>query len=274
MTIGYATNSWGIGGGSGGGVCSAKDLYYEIFEDNRTSFEQIHANGLRYAEIFEGNARRYRTDKEKFLKDLKDFDMEICGVYTGGNFIFPDLLEEELYRIDELCGLLEELKIPFMITGGGAIRHGGVREEDIVNLAKALDQVDDIAKKHGIKTGYHPHLGTTVLTGEQIDKVMSLSKINLIPDIAHISAGGSDPFEVVKKYADRIEYAHIRDYGDGKFRLLGEGKVRIREIMDLLLEKNPDIFFTIETADGACDDPDYGIKRSVEYINDYFKSRG
>ncbi|MCK9912733.1 TIM barrel protein, partial [Microbacteriaceae bacterium K1510] len=78
--------------------------------------------------------------------------------------------------------------------------------------------------QYGLITSYHPHLGTIVQAPDQLDKLMPLTYINLCPDTAHIEAGGGDPAAVIRKYADRIKYVHLKDYEDGNFLPLGKGK--------------------------------------------------
>lgn len=274
MKTGYVTNAWGQGGGCGQGVTSLKDLYYEMFDENTIAYADIAAAGFSYVEIFEGNVRRYLVDKEKFKDDLQRYGLQICAVYTGANFVYKDAQDDEISRIRDLCEILVELKVPNLIVGGGAIRYDGAREEDYETLAKGLNQVSDLAASYGILAGYHPHLGTIVLSEEEIDRIMSMTTIDLFPDIAHIAAGGSDPYEIVRKYIERIHYSHIRDYQEDRFRVLGEGSLRVSEILDLLSDRyGEQLCFSVESADGACDDPVYAVNASEKYLKHYWDSK-
>ena len=111
-----------------------------------------------------------------------------------------------------------------------------------------------LAGSFGLKTNAHPHVNTYFMYADEIDYVMENSDSDLIglaPDIAHIAAAGGDPVAVVRKYADRVRFTHLKDYklsdaaqgsawvGSGVpimscFHALGDGIVDIPEILRIL----------------------------------------
>lgn len=271
MKIGYGTNAWGIGAGWGGGVCSIKDMYYiSLGDEDEKALAGISAAGFEYVEMLEGNARRYFEDKAKFVDTLDQYNLKLNAVYTGANFIYKDAFEDEFMRIKELCGLLKELDVPTLVVGGGAIRYGQVPEDDYKLLGEGLNRVKEYAGSIGISTGYHSHLGTIVITRDEIDKVMRYTEMDMIPDIAHIAAGGSDPLEVVRSYIDRIKYAHMRDYDTNAkaFRQIGLGNLALKQIMQLFDEHGVEI--TVEAADGAYDNADEGALIAASWLRAYY----
>ena len=64
----------------------------------------------------------------------------------GGNFIFDDILPEELARVTRAADRAAELGAPHLVVGGGAKRFDGIRESDYHKLAAALDRVKDLAE--------------------------------------------------------------------------------------------------------------------------------
>lgn len=193
----------------------------------------------------------------------------MIGVYTGGNFIYPDVLQEELAKIEEVAAFAAELGARHLVIGGGAVRSTGILESDFENLGKALDQVKEIAEKHGLIPTYHPHLGTTVEAPEQLDKLMPLTTIGLCPDTAHIEAGGGDPVEVVRKYADRIKYIHFKDYENGEFLPLGKGHQKFDEMVRLLNEAGYDDWITVEL--DSYEVPKQGAEISRRFLSSFEK---
>jgi inosose dehydratase len=265
MKLGYQTNTWGGVVGHPAGVTSVKDLYYLANGSTEDALKEIAEAGYKGFEIFDGNLMQYQDKKEEFIKLLADNSLTIIGVYTGGNFIFPDILEEELAKIENVAAFAYELGAQHLVVGGGAIRTNGIKESDYNDLGYALNRVVEIAEKYHLIPSYHPHLGTCVQSPEQLDKLMPLTRINLCPDTAHIEAGGGDPVKVFKKYVERIKYVHFKDYENGEFLPLGEGHQKFDEMVKVLEEANYDGWITVEL--DSYPDPLQGAKISRSYLN-------
>ncbi len=267
MKLGYQTNTWGGVVGHPAGVTSVKDLYYLANGSTEDALKEIAEAGYKGFEIFDGNLMQYRDKKEEFIKLTADHSLSFIGVYTGGNFIFPDILEEELAKIEEVAAFAYELGAKHLVVGGGAVRTYGIRESDYKDLGNALNRVVEIAEKYHLIPSYHPHLGTNVQSPEQLDKLMPLTTINLCPDTAHIEAGGGDPVEVIKKYVDRIKYVHFKDYENGEFLPLGEGHQKFVEMLKILEEANYDGWITVELDNW--ENPKEGAEISRQFLAQY-----
>lgn len=259
----YQTNSWGAITGSAPGVTSIKDLYYVSMGSTEQALHDLSAVGYQGFEIFDGNLMHYIDRKETIKQLIKNSSLSFVGVYTGANFIFPDILEEELLKIKKVAQFAAELGAEHLIVGGGAVRSKGILDSDFKALGKALNNVANIANDFGLIPSYHPHLGTNVESPSQLDKLMVNTKINLCPDTAHLEAGGGDPVAVVKKYADRIKYIHLKDY-DGEFKPLGLGKQNFTGIISVLKNIGYQGWITVEL-DNYCD-PRKGAQISLDYL--------
>lgn len=246
MKLGYQTNTWGGVIGNPSGVTSVGDSYYLANGSSEEALKDIATSGYSGFEMFDGNLMQYKNRVEEFRTLMKEHSLDFIGVYTGGNFIFPDILEEELLKIEEVSALAAELGAEHLVVGGGAIRRNGILEQDYINMAKALNKVVDIANKYNLVPSYHPHLGTNVESPEQLEKLLKLTTINLCPDTAHIEAGGGDPVEVMKKYVDRIKYVHFKDYHNGEFLPLGKGHQKFDEMLKVLNDNNFEGWITVE----------------------------
>lgn len=229
----------------------------------------IAATGYQGIELFDGNLMQYEDCPDAFRQLLSDNGQVLVGVYCGANFIYRDILEDELYKIDKAAKLAAALGAVHLVLGGGAIRSGGVRESDYQALADGLAEASAIAVKYGLIPSYHPHLGTIVQAPEQLDKLMAMTDIGLCPDTAHIEAGGGDPVEVIRKYADRIPYVHLKDYRDGAFLPLGEGGQRFAEMVAILEENGYDGWITVEL--DSHDNPAEGAAISMRHLQDSLK---
>lgn len=234
MLLGYHTNTWGGVVGHPAGVTSVKDLYYLTPGSTEQALREIAAVGYQGFELFDGNLMAYEPKKDAFRSLIQETGLKFLAVYSGANFIFPEILPEELWRIAQTAALAAELGAEHLVVGGGAIRVAGVREDDYDRLAEGLNRVVGIAKRHGLTASYHPHHGTIVETPAQIDKIMSRTLIGFCPDTGHILEGGGDPVKLIGTYGHRIPYVHLKDYGDGDFRPLGRGQVDLWGVVEAL----------------------------------------
>jgi inosose dehydratase len=270
MKLGYQTNTWGGVVGHPAGVTSIKDLYYLANGSTEEAIKDIAGAGYEGFEIFDGNLMQYKDRKNEFKELLNLYSLQFIGVYSGGNFIFPDILEEELLKIEEVASLASDLGARHLIVGGGAIRANRILESDYVDLGNALNKVVLIAEKYGLIPSYHPHLGTIVQSPDQLDKLMPLTTINLCPDTAHIEAGGGDPVKVIKKYDDRIKYIHFKDYRNGEFVPLGEGSQKFDEMIQLLDDAQYDDWITVEL--DSHENPKKGAEISRSFLSKFEKA--
>ncbi|MBK5502608.1 sugar phosphate isomerase/epimerase family protein [Peribacillus sp. TH14] len=269
MKLGYHTNTWGGVIGHPAGVTSVKDLFYLANGSTEEALKDIAEAGYQGFEIFDGNLMEYKDRVEEFKSLIRENSLDFIGVYTGGNFIFPDILEEELSKIEAVAALASKAGAKHLIVGGGAIRSNGILDSDYIALGNALNIVSDIAEKYDLIASYHPHLGTNVQSPKQLDKLMQLTKINLCPDTAHIEAGGGEPIDVIKKYSDRIKYVHLKDYHNGDFLPLGEGHQNFAQMLTVLDEVNYDGWVTVEL--DSYPDPKKGAEISRHFLSKFVK---
>jgi len=238
MEIGYMTNAFGDQVGTLEGVMSIKDSKFVTLANDKEVIEKIANVGYKYIEMFDGNLDRFKENPDDLKEILDKNEVSLLGVYVTANFIYEDAFPDELWHIKETAKLAKELGAKHIVLGGGAIRHDGIRDEDFNTLAKNLDKAQIEIENVGLTASYHPHLGCMIENNQQIVKLFSLTDINFCPDLAHLEAGGSDAFDLVKKYKDRIKYVHLKDYKDGEFVPLGKGTIPIKDIIDYLLDNN------------------------------------
>ena len=91
MKLAYQTNTWGGVFGHPAGVTSVKDLLYLANGSTEEAMRDIAAAGYSGFELFEGNLVQY-ADREDELRGLmEELRLELVGVYSGANFIFPEI---------------------------------------------------------------------------------------------------------------------------------------------------------------------------------------
>ncbi len=246
MKLGYQTNTWGGVVGHPAGVTSVKDLFYLAPGSTEQALREIAAAGYQGFELFDGNLAAYETRKDAFRSLLRETGLQFLAVYSGANFIYPEVLPDELWRIKKAATLAAALGAKYLILGGGALRAAGAQEADYARLADGLNQARDIAQACGLTACYHPHHGTLVETPAEIANILRLTPISLCPDTGHVLEAGGDPVEIIRQYHDRIPYLHLKDYGQGDFRVLGQGAVDIPGILEALSAAGYQGWITVE----------------------------
>jgi inosose dehydratase len=99
MRLGYHSITWGGVVGHPAGVTSIKDLYYLTNGSMETAIRDIGATGYEGTEMFDGNLVEYADRPDEFRETLSSAGLELVSVYTGANFIYADILPDELHRI-------------------------------------------------------------------------------------------------------------------------------------------------------------------------------
>ena len=82
-------------------------------------------------------------------------------------------------------------------------------------LFRNLDRIRTSAVGLGIRTCLHPHVGTMVETGEDVERLLDSSATPLCLDTGHLLIGGGDPAALAAQAGDRIVHTHLKDVDAG-----------------------------------------------------------
>lgn len=222
--LAYHANCWGPLGGDAVGVTSISRLAYRTFGDMAQAARAIAAAGYQGIEFFDGNVLDGENDDYAAMRRiLADTNLSLVSIYSGGNFIFADILDEELSRVMRAADAAHALGAEHLVVGGGARRYNGTRDSDYDALASALDKVLDIAATRGLSAHYHPHLSTIVENPEEVRKIFAKTAIGFCPDTAHLAAAGGNVADLVREHASRISYVHLKGWQREPFAFVPVG---------------------------------------------------
>lgn len=262
--LAYQANCWGDLGGNAEGVTSITQLSYRTFGDMDRACAEIAAAGYTGVELFDGNLMDYSAANFRGL--LTNNGLTLVAAYSGANFIFDDILPEELARITRVADRAAELGAPHLVVGGGAKRFDGIRDTDYDKLGAALDRVKALADNRNLTAHYHPHLSTIVEGPAEVSRIFDLTAIGFCPDTAHLAAAGGDPAQLIRDHADRISYIHLKGLQNEPFAFtpLDRGDVPTDPIIAAMRETQ----FTgwVCTELDAWDDPAEGARASMDYL--------
>ena len=144
------------------------------------------------------------------------------------------------------------------------------------------------AREFGRTVTLHPHVGTMVENGDEVNRVLDGSAMPLCLDTGHLLIGGTDPGELVARAAKRIAHVHLKDVdaalaervgageltytqavGAGIYRPLGQGDVDVAGIVAGLTRAGYEGWYVMEqdVILGPGDaDPKEDVRESLAYL--------
>jgi inosose dehydratase len=157
-------------------------------------------------------------------------------------------------------------------------------------LLANLDRLTDLAADRGVRAVLHPHVGTMIENGPEVQRVLAGSAISLCLDTGHLLIGGTDPAELTRQAPDRIAHTHFKDVNDriagqvrsgrltytegvrqGMYRPLGAGDVDFAAIVSHLTARGYDGWYVLEqdtilTEAPRGEGPVTDVRRSADYL--------
>lgn len=265
--LAYHANCWGPLGGNAVGVTSIYELTYRTFGDMAQAIGDIGSVGYRGVELFDGNLLDYEARQSELKNLLAEARVKLVAVYSGANFIFPDILDQELVRITRAAEAAATFGAEHLVVGGGAKRFNGPKSDDHQRLAEGLEKVVAIAKSRGLKAHYHPHLTTIVEGPAEVDRIFSLTSIGFCPDTAHLAAAGGDVPMMIRKHRDRISYVHLKGWSKQPFAFtpLDRGDLDMTKIVSALADIGYRGWITVEL--DSWPDPKDGAEKSLAFLH-------
>jgi len=142
-------------------------------------------------------------------------------------------------------------------------------DAEFAQFAKTLNAVGEITLECGVRSCFHNHVGSTIETGAEIDRLFSLVDRDLVyqgPDTGHLAWAGVDAVQFCRDYADCIKTIHLKeinpnvlaqgiengwDYNtysaNGIFAELGEGMIDFPAIFQILQKADFEGWIVVET---------------------------
>jgi len=272
------------------GVCEVPGWGFQL-EPERVLTE-MRGVGLTATEL--GPEGFLPTDTDELKSVLTQHELACVG-----GFVPVVLHKADHDPADDLAGPLDSLVaagagVVVLAAATGADGYDSrpvLDESQWSTLLANLDRLAGIVADRGLLAVLHPHVGTTVETRAEVDRVLAGSSIPLCLDTGHLLIGGTDPLELAKAVPQRIAHTHLKDvdaalaakvqsgelsYTDavkaGMYTPLGTGDVDIAGIVSVLRDNGFDGWFVMEQdtiLDGAPDGdgPLADVRASVTYLN-------
>jgi inosose dehydratase len=100
-------------------------------------------------------------------------------------------------------------------------------EQGWATLLANLNRIDAVATEHDVRAVLHPHVGTMIEHGDEVQRVLEGSSISLCLDTGHLLIGGTDPAELTRQVPHRIAHTHMKDVDLGMARQVRSGRAHL-----------------------------------------------
>ncbi len=271
------------------GVCEVPGWGYQLPADQVLS--EMSEVGLAATEL--GPDGFLPADPDELAKTLADHNLHAVGGFTP--FVLHRADVDPMVELERLLPGFKAARAGVMVLCADSGLTGYDYRPDLdeagwQRLLRNLDRVAARAAEHGIRAVLHPHVGTMVETGPDVQRVLDGSAICLCLDTGHLLIGGTDPAVLTGQVPDRIAHTHFKDvdlnyvrkvragrltYTEavraGMYRPLGQGDVDVAAIVGHLRGDGYDGWYTLEqdtilTGPPAGEGPVADVRTSADYL--------
>lgn len=253
--------------------------------DFQTALKEAAELGYRACETFTHIAMAYENRIGDFTDLLDSHGFTLSALYGGGRFSDPAKRQETVDYNERVAKFLSTVGCDRIVFGpGGPRTPGGTTPGELAEAVKTIDEAAKRCAEMGVKACLHPHLFTELQDQKEIEFVMDNTDPEAVffcPDTAHLSKAGIDVAGIIRDYADRVAYMHIKDvtpddvdpsaFPDFKgteslpiFCELGLGTVDLQGIMKVVREIGYDGWITMEI-DASTSTPSNSLRICRDY---------
>ncbi|MBI4942604.1 MAG: TIM barrel protein, partial [Actinobacteria bacterium] len=246
------------------GVCEVPGWGYQLPAGQ--VLRQMNEIGLAATEL--GPDGFLPSDPDELAATLADHHLTAVGGFTPFVLHRPDV--DPMLELQRLLPGFVAARAGVMVLSADSGLTGYDSRPDLDDdgwnlLLRNLDRVAAAAAEHGIRAVLHPHVGTMVETGTDVQRVLAGSAVQLCLDTGHLLIGGTDPAVLAGQAPDRIAHTHFKDVDltfarkvqagkltyteavrDGMYRPLGSGDVDVAAIIGHLRGNGYDGWYTLE----------------------------
>lgn len=239
-------------------------------DDFDTVLDEMQQTGYTGTEL--GDWGFMPTSPDALRNELEQRSLHLVGAFVPVNFIDKSAHSQgvsDALKIARLMSSVDPGNACIVLSddnGRNKIRtqfsgriqpHQGLLPSEWKTFANGVESIaSTVFDETGIKSVFHHHCAGYVETPDEIEMLMQLTDQDLVGlcfDTGHYAYGGGDPVEGLKKFSDRIDHVHFKDWdasvfekavkndwdyfqsvGNGIFCELGEGSVDFRSVVDEL----------------------------------------
>lgn len=197
---------------------------------------------------FEGCSlgHKYPTDPAVLTAALRLCGLEVSEPWTSTYFTSARMLDTTFKRFRETLEFIKLLDGADLVVAelGGAVHplpvavfDNGPTFDDLQweSLCSGLNRIGELGTDAGLRLSYHPHVGTGVMSRDQIDRLMvgtDSGLVHLCLDTGHAAFAGEDPLDLAMTYASRIGHVHLKDVRPEVVAMVRRGGLSFQEAIE------------------------------------------
>ena len=166
-------------------------------------------------------------------------------------FFDPKAGAQALEDAHLVAPILAELGGEYLVVTGPVKPEEEWDSDELITQAATLTELGRVAHIHGLSFTYHLYAQHVQQTEAAVRRICQTpaERVRLAPDLDWVWQGGVDPEDFLRRYADRVNYLHLRDQRDGRWtEALGEGEVNYASLARTLKEIGFAVAVVIELA--------------------------
>ena len=202
------------------------------------------------------------------------------SAFMGVNVHDPAKLKDSLAQVIAWGKVTRKYGGTFAVVNAGGVDRAtfdfkAARAHIVAGLNDHGKALNDL----GLQAGLHQHTGSAVDTRDEVYAVMEAvdtRHMKFAPDVGQLQKAGADAAKVVEDFLPIVVHMHLKDYSGGVPFLgycpLGQGKVDLRKILQLVNDAHPDANVMHEL-DGSKDAP-YTPRQTAEISKAFLVKQG
>lgn len=176
---------------------------------------------------FEGCSRghKYPTDPAVLKPELALRNLVLSEPWVSTYFTINDMYEKTLANFEKEIEFLLAMGSGDMVLAelGGSSHQQPIAlvpnapkfsDDQWQRLGEGLNTLGEKAREQGIPMCYHHHMGTGVMTPEEIARLAQITDPELVSiclDTGHLHFAGGDSLDFIETYSGRIRHVHLKN---------------------------------------------------------------
>jgi len=193
---------------------------------------------------------------------IEEHRIPLISAYSTVQLIDTSTRKENLAQLIQWGKAVRKHGGRFMVLApNGVPRNQYTFAEHKAKIIAGLNEYAKAMNDIGLGAGLHQHTGTAVESRDETYAVMEAVDTRVCkfaPDVGQLQKGGADAAKVVKDFLPITVHMHLKDYKGWEhfagYCPLGEGKVDLKAILDMVEGANPNANIMHEL-DGSANAP-------------------